>query len=436
MQVTGHFAQCHRECRFRHAVRRSSTVLLLIIMFAATIGPGINVSAAAPTVTSVSPASGPTAGGTAATITGTNFTGATAVKFGATNATSFSVTNATTIAATAPAGAAGAVTVAVTTSGGTGSKASAYTYIAAPTVTNVSPNSGPTAGGTAVTITGTNFTGATVVTFGGTNASSFSVTNATTIAATAPAKPAGAVAVAVTTSGGTGSLASAYTYVAAPTVTNVSPSSGTVNGGTSVTITGTNFTGATVVTFGGMNASSFSVTNATTITATTPAKPAGAVTVAVTTAGGTGSLASAYTYVGTLAITAAPGNFSYNATLTGDILTLTSSFAVGVDAASTTAGWNLQASIGTLTSVGGDTIAASNHTIRSVAVTGVTGIAPTNSIGYPLAIPTASGKIFNAAVNTGTGQSTMTFSTQLSVPADTAAGTFTATLTVTIVAGP
>lgn len=89
-----------------------------------------------------------------------------------------------------------------------------------------------------------------------------------------------------------------------------------------------------------------------------------------------------------------------------------------------------------LTDAGSDTIPASDHTIQSVAVSGTTGAAPTNGIGYPLAIPTASGKIFNAATNTGTGQATMTFNTQLVAPADSAAGTYTATLTVTIAAGP
>ncbi len=139
---------------------------------------------------------------------------------------------------------------------------------------------------------------------------------------------------------------------------------------------------------------------------------------------------------GTLTITAPPANFSYAGTLTGDILNLASSFAVGVnDATGSKAGWNLQGAIGVLT-VGSDTIAAANHTIQSVAVSGTTGTAPTNAIGYPLAIPTAAAKISNAGANTGKGKSTETFTTQLAVPADTAAGTYTATFTVTIVSGP
>jgi outer membrane protein assembly factor BamB len=65
------------------------------------------------------------------TITGTAFTGATAVQFGSTPATTFTVTNDSSIAATAPAGSAGPVDVSVTTAGGPSSHGAAdvYTYI-------------------------------------------------------------------------------------------------------------------------------------------------------------------------------------------------------------------------------------------------------------------------------------------------------------------
>ncbi len=139
---------------------------------------------------------------------------------------------------------------------------------------------------------------------------------------------------------------------------------------------------------------------------------------------------------GSLSITAAPANFSYSGTLTGDIINLTSSFAVGVtDATGSKAGWNLQAQIGTLTTTGNDTIPAANHTITGVTVTGVKGTAPTNNIALG-AIPTTSGKIYNATATTGMGQATMNFATKLQVPADAAAGTYSATMTVTIVSGP
>ncbi|MEA2905552.1 MAG: hypothetical protein QOI12_2939 [Alphaproteobacteria bacterium] len=84
----------------------------------------------APTVASVSPASGPTAGGTSVTITGTKFIGATAVKFGTTAATSFTVNSSALITATAPAGSAGVVDVKVTSAGGTSAASAAdqFTY--------------------------------------------------------------------------------------------------------------------------------------------------------------------------------------------------------------------------------------------------------------------------------------------------------------------
>ena len=239
-------------------------------------------------MTSVSPNNGPAAGGTSVTITGNNFTGATAVSFGGTNATSFTVTSPTSIAATSPAGT-GTVDVRVTTPGGTSATSALdqFTYFAAPTVTSISPNNGPAAGGTPVTITGNNFTGATAVKFGSTNATSFTVNSPTSIAATAPVGT-GTVDVTVTNPGGTSATSALdqFTYFTPPKVTSVSPNSGPPSGGTPVTITGDNFIGATAVRFGGTNASSFTVNSATSIAATSPAG-SGTVDVTVTNSGGT-----------------------------------------------------------------------------------------------------------------------------------------------------
>ena len=74
-----------------------------------------------PTVSSISPSTGPTGGGTSVTIAGTGFTGATAVKFGTTEATSFTVKSATSITAVSPQGT-GTVDITVTTKGGTSAK--------------------------------------------------------------------------------------------------------------------------------------------------------------------------------------------------------------------------------------------------------------------------------------------------------------------------
>ena len=70
--------------------------------------------------------------------------------------------------------------------------------VMAPIVSAISPSAGPTTGGTVVTVSGSNFTGATSVTFGGAAASSYTVNSATSITATAPANSAGTVDVRVT----------------------------------------------------------------------------------------------------------------------------------------------------------------------------------------------------------------------------------------------
>ena len=253
--------------------------------------------APAPTVAGLSTSAGPAAGGTSVTITGTNLTGATSVTFGGTPATGVTVNSATSITATTPAHAAGAVDVAVATAGGTATLTGSYTYVAAPTLTSISPSAGPVAGGTSVTITGTNFTGTTSVTFGGTAATSFTVNSATSITATTPAQTVGAVDVAVTTAGGTATLTGSYTYVAAPTISSVGPDMGPSVGGWSVVINGTNLTGATSVTFGGIPATSFTVVSQATIVAIAPAHPVGPVDIAVTTVGGSATISGAFAYV-------------------------------------------------------------------------------------------------------------------------------------------
>ena len=254
----------------------------------------------APSISSVSPATGTTLGGTSVTITGTNFTGATGVTFGGTPATNVTVVSATSLTATTPAKSAGAVSVVVTNPSGSNAANSLFTYVTpanAPSISSVSPATGSTLGGTTVTITGTNFSGATSVTFGGTPAASVSSVSATSITAVTPARSAGAASVVVTTPQGSNEANSLFTYVAPPTVTGISPASGTTLGGTSVTITGTNFTGATGVTIGGAAATNVTIVNATTITATTGARSAGTASVVVTTPGGGNAANTLYTYV-------------------------------------------------------------------------------------------------------------------------------------------
>ena len=117
----------------------------------------MGITATAPTVTKLVPKTGPAAGGTSVTISGAALAGATAVHFGAASA-SFTVISAGMISATAPAGTSATVDVTVTTPAGTSAVTTADHYkYGAPTVTAVSPNEGPRAGGSTVSISGSGF---------------------------------------------------------------------------------------------------------------------------------------------------------------------------------------------------------------------------------------------------------------------------------------
>jgi hypothetical protein len=85
-----------------------------------------------------------------------------------------------------------------------------------PVITSISPSSGPIAGGTTVTISGSGLTGAFFVTFGGSAATAFTVVSDSTIMAITPESSAGAAAVQVATAGGTATSPSAFSYVNPP----------------------------------------------------------------------------------------------------------------------------------------------------------------------------------------------------------------------------
>ena len=152
------------------------------------------IAVVTPAVTKLTPTAGPAAGGTTVTITGTGFVGASSVKFGSTPAASFKVKSWTTITAITPPGTSGTVDVTVTVPGGTSPISSADHYrFQPPTVTGVSPNSGPIAGGTSVTITGSGFAlgSATTIKFAGITATGVECasTSVCTVVAPPHAKP-------------------------------------------------------------------------------------------------------------------------------------------------------------------------------------------------------------------------------------------------------
>ena len=255
----------------------------------------------APTISAITPAIGPSLGGTPITITGANFQPGATVSLGGATATGVTVINPTQITATTGPRAAATVAVSVTNPDGqTGLKGSIFTYAAspAPSVTSVSPVSGPTAGGTTVTITGGNFAPGATVNYDSGSATNVTVVSGTTITAVTPAHASGAVPVKVTNPDKqSGSLAAAFKFLSPPAITNLSVTTGSLSGGTAVTISGSAFQTGAVVTFGGLSATVTSTTP-TAIKVITPASSLGSVNVVVTnTDGQQATITGAFTYV-------------------------------------------------------------------------------------------------------------------------------------------
>jgi hypothetical protein len=283
-------------------------------------------------ITSISPISGTTAGGTAITIVGTGFESGATVMIGGTLATTVVVASSTSITATSPSGAIGARDVTVTNpDGGTTTASGAFTYVT------------PTASAMVTTMPATSVT-ASDATLNGLNGSSdasghsfwvststFSTASTTLPSGVYSTPELGAISsttafsASLSSAVGLPSVMASTTYyfaawtnvggvwspgavlqfstspnaVGMPTVTSISPAVGTIAGGTSVTITGIGFSGATAVYFGSMLATITGTTTSTSITATAPATTtAGVVDVTVLTPMGTSATSTSdrFTY--------------------------------------------------------------------------------------------------------------------------------------------
>lgn len=277
------------------------------------------------TISSVGPGSGPTTGGTTVAVTGTGFTHSASVLFGGVPAVAVAYVSSTQLLATSPAHASGTVSIAAvesphnqlatlagaftytqpgastsTTSSSSGSGSSSTPL----SLSGVSPSQGPTSGGMAVTITGNGFqTGATVA-FGTVQSTAVTVASSTQINAVSPAESAGTVSITVTGSNSqSASIPSAFTYVSGPSISAISPSSGPVTGGTTVTIQGSGFQSGASVAFGGTTAASVNFVSSSEIQAVTPVSSAGTVAIAVANPDAqTGSLGSAFTFYHTVSL--------------------------------------------------------------------------------------------------------------------------------------
>ncbi len=214
-----------RTPRLLVSAMAASALPILLFGSISLVSPSVASAAMSPTVTSVSPSSG--SAGSLVFIHGSGLMGVTGVDFGTTPA-SFYFSLFGMVITFAPSGPSGKVPVTVTTSAGTSSNSTMATFqypgpttggggggggSNVPTVSAVAPNSGPSDGGTSVTITGTNLSGVTGVNFGASAGSSVMVMSPTSVMATSPAG-SGTVDVTVTTPGGTSvaSSADSFTY--------------------------------------------------------------------------------------------------------------------------------------------------------------------------------------------------------------------------------
>ncbi|PZF53890.1 hypothetical protein DEJ23_14060 [Curtobacterium sp. MCSS17_008] len=276
----------------------AATPAAIVNLASATVGPNAG-PLAVPTLASLAPDNGPTAGGTTVTVTGTDFTDDSTVSVGGSDPITPDTVSedGTELTFTTPAHDAGAVDVTVTTPSGT-SEPLTFTYLeasaGAPTLDALDPDEGPAAGGTSVTITGDGFTDdSTVSVDNGDPITPDSISeDGTSLTFTTPAHAAGAVPVTVTNGDGT-SEPLTFTYLeasaGAPTLDALDPDEGPAAGGTSVTITGDGFTDdSTVSVDNGDPITPDSISeDGTSLTFTTPAHAAGAVPVTVTNGDGT-----------------------------------------------------------------------------------------------------------------------------------------------------
>lgn len=206
-----------------HRAAASLALLAALVLTAGTLATPAASATAAPKITAVAPRSGPAAGGTRVTITGTGFSGLTRsrVTFGTTAAKSITVVSSTKVTATAPKGAAGRVNVHIVTTHGTSASngADGFTYIGKPTITSVTRSSGstrvswgPDTGGSDLTVAGTNFRTGMTVKFADKTMTGVIELDANHLEFTSPEHAPGAVNISASSPGGTATKTGAFTY--------------------------------------------------------------------------------------------------------------------------------------------------------------------------------------------------------------------------------
>jgi hypothetical protein len=254
-----------------------------------------------PIITEVSPNQVPLTGGTI-TITGSNFSTSSLVMIGSTNS-AFTVVSSTSMTVSATQALAGSYDISITNPVGTFTLSNAITYVSGPSLSTNSPVLATTNGGTIVTLTGTDLATTTQVNVGSTTVS-FSVISNTAVRFVTAATSAGIVDVGVVTVGGVDTLSNAIEFTSSaliPVVSSITPATGPIAGGTTVTITGQFFSGSysdsVSAAIDGISGSSLVLIDDSTLTFVTPAHAEGTgFDVTVLTGGGLGTLAGAFSY--------------------------------------------------------------------------------------------------------------------------------------------
>ena len=220
----------------------------------------VNVVAAGdqPSLTSVTPATGPAAGGTPFVALGSQLSAGCTLSFGGAPAANVTLGSDGTLTGLTPPHPAGTVDVALVCGTSRSKLARAFTYVSAPpALTSIAPTFGSTAGGTLVRATGANLQSGCWMFFGDQAARAVAVDSATSLTAAAPAgDKAGPVNASVRCGDAGAFLASAFAYTAAPdpapSILSVSPLVGAP--GESVTISGARFRATDRVDFDGTSA--------------------------------------------------------------------------------------------------------------------------------------------------------------------------------------
>jgi hypothetical protein len=253
----------------------------------------------APSLSNIVPSSGQLASGLAFTLNGTGFISGAGlgVTFGGVAATSVTWVSSTQVTGLTPAHIAATVNVILQNPDGQVSNSVNFTYEAAPVLSSCSPNAGALSGGTACTLNGSGFLAGATVTFAGVSATSIVVVSPTQITCVTPAGSGSANIVVQNTDGQSSTLVGGFLFEAAPTVSLVTPSTGSIVGGTNVTVTGTGFVAGATCTFDSNPAVNTVFLSSTSLTCTDTAHPAGLVTVSVQNPDGqSGTMAAAFTY--------------------------------------------------------------------------------------------------------------------------------------------